>query len=100
MKCKDCRYFDTEDGKEGYCQEFIYPVNDRCFCNIDAEPPEKPKPDLVEVVRCRDCKFFLKNVPCVGGTYTGCGVLEGRDGSELEVEPDFFCAYGERRDDE
>lgn len=93
MKCKDCRYFDTEDGKEGYCQEFVYPVNDKCFCNIDpAEAkPEKPKPDIVEVVRCIHCKHHEDEQP--GMVYcphfVGSWVLD-----------DFFCANGVKREDE
>ena len=57
---------------------------------IDAEP----------VVRCKGCKHFKRDIPCVGGTYNGCDRLEGRDGNEPYVEEDFFCAYGERKDDE
>ena len=89
MNCKDCRYFDTEDGKEGYCQEFVYPVNDKCFCNIDSAPPEKPKPDIVEVVRCKDCKYRYDDGMCFGR------------GVPLQLVPDDgFCDKGERRDDE
>lgn len=54
--------------------------------------------DYVQVVRCKDCKHFKRDIPCVGGTYNGCDQLEGRDGCEPYVEEDFFCAYGERKD--
>lgn len=50
------------------------------------------------VVRCKDCKHYIPDAPCVGGTYHGCKVLEGRDGCEMQVDESFFCAYGERRD--
>ena len=53
-----------------------------------------------EIVRCKDCKHFKRDIPYVGGTYNGCDQLEGRDGCEPYVEEDFFCAYGERRTDE
>lgn len=53
-----------------------------------------------EIVRCKDCKHFKQDIPCVGGTYNGCDQLEGRDGCEPYVEEDFFCAYGERETDE
>lgn len=36
--------------------------------------------DVVTVVRCKECKHFYKNCSC--------------------VKPDFFCAYGERRENE
>lgn len=42
---------------------------------IDAEP----------VVRCKDCKQYNGKIEC------GCGIL---------TEPDDFCSYGERKDDE
>ena len=57
----------------------------------------QPEVDAVPVVRCKDCKYFKRDIPCVGGTYNGCDQLEGRDGCEPYVEEDFFCAYGERR---
>ena len=58
-----------------------------------------PTVDAVAVIRCKDCKHFLRDVPCVGGTYTGCDWLEGMDGCPPFTEPDFFCADGERRKD-
>lgn len=72
MKCKDCLYFDTEDGKEGYCQEFVYPVNDRCFCNIDSAEaePEKQKPDIVEVVMSNISDWYARRIKEIG--YKGC----------------------------
>lgn len=95
MNCKDCRYFDTEDGKEGYCQEFIYPVNDKCFCNIDLVPPEKPKPDIVEVVRCKDCKYNPS-----GGILGELCPFVDYDGHVNEFpNDDFYCKRGERRED-
>lgn len=54
----------------------------------------------VQIVQCGECKHFKRDISCVGGTYNGCDQLEGRDGCELDVEEDFFCAYGERRTDE
>jgi len=97
MKCKDCRYFDTEDGKEGYCQEFVYPVNDRCFCNIDSAEaePEKPKPDIVEVVRCKDCKYN----PSVDEFGDICPFVDTDGHVKAFPNDDFFCKYGERRED-
>ena len=61
---------------------------------------EKGKTDAVPVVRCKECKHFKRDIPCVGGTYNGCEQLEGTDGCEPYVEEDFFCAYGEKKDNE
>ena len=44
--------------------------------------------DMVEVVRCKDC-----TVP--HNSWTGCPKLNG-----LVPPPDFYCAYGERKNDD
>ena len=44
----------------------------------------RKKPDLVEVVRCRDCAVY-------DGEGYGCSYGRGDD-------PDGFCAWGERRE--
>lgn len=52
-----------------------------------------PAADVAEVVRCRDCKNL-----CVGGVWFGdarwgCKILE------VSVDLDFFCGFGERKED-
>lgn len=50
--------------------------------------------DGVEVVRCRDCKWYTEGInECE--EWQGCGNL----GIHLPHE-NWFCAYGERREDE
>lgn len=44
-----------------------------------------PAVDAVEVVRCKDCKFYRKNI-CPMWCYT-------------ETRPNSFCSFGERRTD-
>ena len=53
--------------------------------------------DVVEVVRCKDCKHFKQNIFCVGGEYDGCDAWDN-NGNEIEVKPEDFCSYGERKD--
>lgn len=60
---------------------------------------EQPTADVVEVVYCKDCKYFNYEEPCVGGTYESCDILVGQDGCGMNVEENFFCSYGERRED-
>ena len=48
---------------------------------------EAPTVDAVEVVRCKYCE-----VP--HNKYTGCPKLNG-----LVTPPDFYCPFGERKDD-
>ena len=47
-----------------------------------------PTVDAVPVVRCKDCA-----VP--HNKYTGCPKLNG-----LVTPPDFYCPFGERKDDD
>ena len=52
-----------------------------------------PTADVIEVVRCRDCKWYTEGLTeCE--EWQGCGNL----GISLPHE-NWFCAYGERRDD-
>lgn len=50
-----------------------------------------PKADVVEVVRCKDCKRFLQmeTSPSYDGKCCGYGYL---------VEVNHFCSYGERKE--
>ena len=50
--------------------------------------------DVAEVVRCKDCKHSF-------GYTTGYGLYGGLtcEALDRDVDDDFFCAYGERRDD-
>ena len=51
------------------------------------------KADVVEVVRCRDCKYWQDN----NGGYPH---EECRWGKGETPDADDFCSYGERRADE
>lgn len=65
--------------------------------------------DVVEVVRCKDCKRrpyeVRKNIfsgepviECSPDDDGRCPCLSGDDYYSYIPEDDFFCAYGERRD--
>lgn len=49
--------------------------------------------DAVEVVRCKDCIYFSKAKTNQKG-FLICKA------SGMEICDDYFCSYGERRDDE
>lgn len=51
-----------------------------------------------ELIRCRECKHYRTHISCVGGEYDGCDVWLD-NGNEIEVKPDDFCSYAERRTD-
>lgn len=59
---------------------------------IDAAPTA----DVVPVVRCKDCKWFVDNN---GGEWYGCKMFQVvRITPEDAPKPDDFCSYGERKD--
>lgn len=64
-------------------------------CAVLLDNEIAPTIDAVEVVRCKECKHSHM-------TYDGrckyCGKWEG-DGEALYLEGDFYCAFGERRED-
>ena len=52
-----------------------------------------PTVDAVEVVRCKDCKWYKRKYPWNGNIYE-CSYLEA------PMDDDDFCSWGERREDE
>lgn len=75
--CNDCVY---------------YPVcNYKMRCDLF-----KDKTNFVEVVRCKDCKWY-QNLGIVGKAQTRCF----NSASLFKVcNPNDFCNYGERKDEE
>lgn len=56
---------------------------------------DAPTVDAVEVVRCKDCVFYKETEDWDGSKYFAChkraAVLI------MQMKPDDFCSYGERR---
>lgn len=48
--------------------------------------------DVVEVVRCRDCKYYRRYEPPIEDFDGCCNV------NEIECDKDFYCQYGERKE--
>lgn len=81
--CKDCIHYDTclyieisNNKEEDYYTEF--------GCEYF-----KNKADVVEVVRCKDCKYYIANY-CTRD-------INGRT-NMFYMNADDFCSYGERKD--
>lgn len=53
-----------------------------------------PSVDVVEVVRCKDCKHVKKHINIIGDLHLFCGLATNR----AEMEFDDFCSYGEREE--
>ena len=76
--------------------EFIVPFTDKAA----AEKFDRYHGTNGELVRCLDCKWFdCKNYVCnndiLAGRIADCGCYPN-----FNVELDWFCADGERRDDD
>lgn len=64
---------------------------DDAICLID----DAPTVDAVEVVRCRDCKHWLKFDSSLIGEVMCC---TGQGSVNIQKQPDDFCSYGKRKD--
>ena len=51
---------------------------------------ESPTVDAVEVVRCRECKWWHED--------DDVGYCDNPDGLDNYAKPDEFCSYGERKE--
>lgn len=81
-----------EIAKDEYYSDFHKSMAD--LTSLKELLEDTPIADVVEVVRCKDCKYFIRNVfnqTACDRTFDvfGIGMLE-----------DDFCSYGERKDEE
>ena len=53
---------------------------------------ELPAADVAEVVRCKDCEHLVNTTINANG-FLICDI------SDMEIAPDDFCSYGERREE-
>ena len=72
--------------------------SDGAYGYVDAKQiSEAPTIDAVEVVRCRECKHhYWEQEPCHGKSVHYCKLPHMRG---VEVFKEFFCYYGERKED-
>lgn len=80
-------------GANGYGNQDVYDAINECIKAIDNQPTA----DAVEVVRCKDCKYY-EDGECQNGE------LPVSDYSDLSnawllVKPDDYCSYGERAEE-
>lgn len=78
---------------------FPYDVVDKSGYAINAKSLfnaicELEKADVVEVVRCKDCRYSEHCTNWCGREYLSCELV---DFETVEVDPDHFCGYGERK---
>lgn len=84
------RYIDAEKlEKEGWSASRTYPQDAHTMVYETKKMTDFPTADVVEIVRCKDCKHSVKHQ--LG---YGCGM-----NYHLATNGNWFCADGERRDD-
>ena len=92
MTCKDCLHRDgccnfvPIEGTIEEKAEYLYE------CLKKPCKDFKNKADFVEVVRCRDCKYYETDI-WDGEILCGCNNPSGMQ----DVSADGYCSYGERR---
>ena len=66
------------------------------YFDVVFDVEEMPTVDVVEVVRCRECKYhYWEQEPCHGKSVHYCKLPHMRG---VEVFKEFFCYYGERQE--
>ena len=84
-----------DDWLENGENEYVYDTNS-VLDIIDSQPTV----DAVEVVRCKDCKYYRNHPNGLCYLHTEPKENErGYSGEAVCVEPDDFCSYGERREE-
>ena len=87
------RYIDAEELLKGYEDHEL--ISTHLIWNA-------PTADVVEVVRCKDCKWFNLNK---WAKVDGVPIIVGHEicdfwGGGCKTKEDGYCSYGERKDDE
>lgn len=90
------RLIDADALGVGRCSRDLLPADYCAGWNGLVRLLEKaPTVDAVEVVRCKDCKWFADNND---GDWFGCWLFQTiQIIPEDTPKPDDFCSYGERR---
>ena len=87
-------YIKREDAKRAIRRNF-HDIETRCMINnIINEVAKVSSDNLVEVVRCKDCKHIKEEHFNIMPDGFSCEL------SGLMVEQEHYCSYGERAEDE
>ena len=85
------RYVDLNNPK------IIHTDRDKFGNGIYHIPPDLPTLDLVEVVRCKDCKYWFARSLSNGASLCERHTVYGN--AALWTKGEWYCADGERRED-
>lgn len=88
------RYIDADKLKEE-CYKFANNVSRGAMAFVQGQINAAPTADVVEVVRCKDCKHYCLSDFRKPNEPRWCELFN--DGYFYPKE-DFYCSYGERRE--
>lgn len=94
VRCDDCIYRDGKTPGQPNILCWQMHVDDFCSYGTKREVGTYCE-DIVSVVRCKDCKYFNWWDPEGNETFDCFRFLDAPP-----ITPDFYCAWGERREDE
>lgn len=96
------RYIDADKLKDAFHTdtEHLQSRDEHLFDLIMFEIDELPTADVVEVVRCKECKHSYINSFSAQSGVALCKFWSNRaEGNSLVVQQDDYCSYGERKCD-
>lgn len=94
MKKHEPKYIEVE-GIMRACYDSFLKTGNKAYSEIIALADAVPAADVVEVVRCKDCKMYRKEKELAEAQYCNpnyyCGLLQ------TEMDEDGYCSYGRRK---
>ena len=88
------KYIDADALLKNINENVAKAHNERCAQLVEAIV-YAPTADVVEVVRCKDCRW-CEVTNWDGEILYGCDCCGGMN----DIAPDYYCSYGERRTDD
>ena len=84
------RFIDADSAKRTYTKDMFDTEED--FERVNDVLDYEPTVDAVVVTRCKDCEHLVNTTINANG-FLICDI------SDMEIAPDDFCSYGERREE-
>ena len=85
-------YISREDAKDALQEKVFHNLTDEFYGAMQVLD-ELPPADVVQVVRCKDCKWATKSTELPGWYMCKC-----EEAFDYYAKPDDFCSYGERKE--
>lgn len=77
--------------REEYCEKHCRCINEYCD-RVSCPIWKAPVADVAPVVRCKDCEYSYDEISYLCCSHGVC--------ADCEVPPNFYCAEGERKEND